>query len=362
MNHRPRLPFLVIASLGVAALTSCSGGLADDTATASTAATTTTAAATAATAAATATTTTTTTTVADVPPVEVRAAVAAVGETIEGIVATPDGRTRSYHLYVPSALPAGPVPLLIALHGGTGWGVQFQRNSGFDGLAEANGFLVVFPDGVGTGAQEEDLRTWNGGDCCGAAARKDVDDVVFVDVLIDEIAGQYDVDPLRVFAAGHSNGGILSYRLACELSDRIVAIGLQAGTMGIDECDPAWPVSMLHLHGEDDTNLPIDGGIGPDSIAGVDFASPRESAATFAAAMGCGVTPDVAADASNPDLTITDWAVCGASTEVRFVAVAGAPHAWMGHTPSNPAASPAYQGLDASFEIVQFLLQHPRTG
>ena len=182
-------------------------------------------------------------------PVELVAAlpgVTATGVVVESTLVTADGRTRVYRTYVPSALPDGPVPLLLAFHGGTGWGRQFERNSGFDELAESNGFLVVYPDGVGSGADETTNRTWNGGECCGAAARNNVDDVAFVSQLLDTLAVEYDIDSTRVFIAGHSNGGILSYRLACELSDRIVAVGLQAGTIGIQNCAPSSPITAAH--------------------------------------------------------------------------------------------------------------------
>ena len=286
---------------------------------------------------------------------------AATGDVVESTLVTADGRTRIYRTYVPSNLPDGPVPLLLAFHGGTGRGKQFERNSGFDELAEANGFLVVYPDGVGTGADETTNRTWNGGECCGAAARNDIDDIAFVAQLLDTLEADHDIDATQVFATGHSNGGILSYRLACELADRIVAVGLQAGTLGVGGCAPSDPVSLLHIHGEADTNLPIDGGIGVDSISGVDFTSPRSAVQAFAIADGCAVDPTVTVDTANADLTISTWSRCDGAAEVKFMAVAGAPHAWMGHASSNPAASPAYQGLDASFEIVAFLLAHPRT-
>src|SRR5262249_5428677 len=105
------------------------------------------------------------------------AAAAAVAST-EGTLRTPNGPDRTYHLYVPpNVTPGAPVPLLVALHGGTGWGTQFEQNSGFDHLADQHGFIVVYPDGVGIGRNGTALRTWNGGDCCGPAARQQVDDV-----------------------------------------------------------------------------------------------------------------------------------------------------------------------------------------
>ena len=292
-------------------------------------------------------------------PVTILPAVEPVGEHLAASITTPDGRVRTYELYVPTTLPDGPVPLLVALHGGTGWGKQFERNSGLDGLAEANGFLVVFPDGVGAGPTETDRRTWNAGDCCGAAARNDVDDVAFIDQLLDTIGAAYDVDHNRTFATGHSNGGMLSYRLACELSDRFAAVALQAGSLGIEQCAPITPVSLLHIHGTADTNVPIAGGVG-SGLANVDFRSTIDSVTMVAVADGCTGEPTVAVEPTSPDLTATTWSDCAGGVEVQLVAVTGAPHAWMGHQPSNPEATVAYTGLDASVAVLQFLFAHPR--
>ena len=205
----------------------------------------------------------------------VHAAVTPRAKTTDGTLRTPDGRVRTYHVYVPSTVVAGAggaaVPLLVALHGGTGWGTQFERNSGFDGLAEANRFIVVYPDGIGIGANGTDLRTWNGGDCCGPAARQKVDDVGFIRLLIARLRSQYRIDPAHVVATGHSNGGILAYRLACELSDEIAAIGVQSAALEVNACRPSHPVSALQIHGSADQNIPINGGLGPKAISGVAF-------------------------------------------------------------------------------------------
>jgi len=282
--------------------------------------------------------------------------------SFDGRVLTADGRVRTYHLHVPGGLSEHALPLVIALHGGTGSGDQFRRNSGLDELADERGFLVVYPDGVGVGPTEA-LRTWNGGYCCGRAARDGVDDVGFVRELIDAIAAEFPIDPQRVFAVGHSNGGILAYRLACELSDRVAAVALQAGSLGVEGCDPEHPVSLLHLHGAADTNHPIDGGQGGTSISGVDFHSARTSVRDFAAADGCPGTPIVEVDSVNRDLTISTWTPCAGGSEVRFVEVAGAPHAWMGHSSVAPwLTGEPYPDLDASEVVVDFVLAHPRQG
>jgi polyhydroxybutyrate depolymerase len=303
--------------------------------------------------------TSTTTAHATTGATDVKTAVKATGTITTGSLVTADKRTRTYRVYVPSGLPTTKVPLLVALHGGTGWGAQFELNSGFDGLAQANGFIVVYPDGVGTGAKADVNRTWNGGGCCGVAQRDKVDDVGFVRALIDQLEAKYAIDPARVFATGHSNGGILAYRLACELSDRIAAVALQSGTMEISSCAPSKPVSLLHIHGTADTNVPIDGGKGSTSIANVPFASPRTSIATFATSDGCDA-PVQKVDPANKDLTATTWTGCPKGIDVKFIAVTGGTHPWMGHKPLNPKAPTPYLKLDSSLTIVSFLLRHPR--
>ncbi len=291
-------------------------------------------------------------------------AVEPVGQRSVGQLRTADGRIRTYRLYVPNSIdPTTPAPLLIALHGGLGTSEQFEANSGFDGLAESNGFVVVHPDGIGARADGTGPRTWNGGYCCGPAARADVDDVGFVRQLIDRLDTERPIDPSRIFVAGHSNGAILAYRVACELSDRIAAIGVQAGSLGVDTCTPARPVSVIHLHGTADTNHPIDGGVG-SGVAGVAFRPARDAVETLAAADGCSPTPVPGADPTNPDLTVTTWTPCREAATVRYVVVDGATHAWMGHPAFSELASSfvgePYTDLDASRAIWSFLTAHPR--
>lgn len=274
-------------------------------------------------------------------------------------VRTADGRDRTAHLFVPVDLPArGAVPLLVALHGGTGWGTQFEATSGFDALADEHGFIVVYPDGIGVGANADRLRTWNGGVCCGPAAREDVDDVAFLRTLVETISETHRIDADRVFATGHSNGMIMSYRLVCEAADVFVAAAGQAGTLGVDECEPAEPVSVRHIHGTADTNLPIDGGRGATSIAGVDFPSPRTGIATLAEADGC---PRRARTKVAGPVTTRTWKPCEDRTVIQFVEVDGANHGWMGGPPSlRPGTPEPFADYDASESVWTFLAKHPR--
>jgi polyhydroxybutyrate depolymerase len=270
---------------------------------------------------------------------------APVGGDVEGGIVTADGRTRTYRIHVPDGLSGQPAPLLVAMHGGTGWAAQFERSSGFDAQADAHGVIVVYPDGVGNGPDETTTRTWNAGDCCGPAVRKQVDDVGFVRQLLDTIEAQYPIDLTRVYAAGHSNGGFMAYRLACELSDRIVAVGLQSGGLAIDTCAPSQPVSVLHIHGAADTNVPPSGGVG-SGISAVDFRPLDDSLARTSAAMGCDPQPAVATAGA---VTTSTWSGCGDEVTVQLMMVGGAPHKWM----SGP-------DMDSSSAIMAFLLAHPR--
>ncbi len=268
------------------------------------------------------------------------------------------GRTRTYHVHAPANMPEGPVPLVIGLHGGLGSGTQFESNTGFDAVADENGFVVVYPDGVGGVLGNQNLRTWNGGNCCGVAQQQGVDDVAFISALIDQLSATMPIDANRVYAVGHSNGGIMAYRLACELSDKIAAIGVYAASLGVQPCQPSAPVSIMHVHGTADDNIPIDGGVGSRSVARVDFAPPLDGVRTLAAADGCSEPPAVERDG---DLTTTTWSPCDGGAEVRFVTIDGASHAWAGGTgPSSPLVGPAYPNYDTSAELWAFLAAHPR--
>ncbi|HEV7758507.1 MAG TPA: PHB depolymerase family esterase [Acidimicrobiales bacterium] len=296
------------------------------------------------------TTAPTTTTVGVAPAVE------ATGTVTHGTLSF-GGRERTYRLYVPRDLPDGPVPLFIGLHGGLGWGDQFATTDHSEGLAESNGFVVVHPDGVEVAGGRGGV--WNGGVCCGVAARTDVDDVGFIAALIDRLAADHDIDPHRVFAFGHSNGGIMSYRLACELADRIAGVGVVEGTLGVDGCAPSEPVSILQVHGAADRSLPLAGGAGTDSLAGVDFPPPRDGFASLAAADGCPAP----AETTDGDVTTALSRPCAGGTAAAFVTIATGPHAYPGGTPAvRPRSGPGYPGYDATAEIVSFLLSHPRAG
>lgn len=292
------------------------------------------------------------------------AAVAPQGSVTEHTIRTADGLDRSYRLFVPSG-GLGVAPLLVALHGGLGSGAQFEVNSDFDGLATSNRFIVAYPDGVGLMSDGSGgARTWNGGDCCGPAVKRNVDDVAFLGALVLDVSESNAIDPNRVYATGHSNGGIMALRLACEASDMFAAVGVQSAALGVQQCAPKRPVSLMQIHGTSDTNIPLSGGVG-SGLSRVSFRPPQQAAEAMAEANGCSTPPVTTTDSANPDLIEAQWPSCSRGSAVSFLAVTGAGHAWMGHSAASAAGEklvgPPYPDLDSSRALWAFLAEHPRT-
>jgi polyhydroxybutyrate depolymerase len=171
------------------------------------------------------------------------------------------GRQRTYLLHVPPSYRMDhEAPLVVVLHGGGGNADNVARMSRMSEKADEQGFLVVYPNG--TGKLQDRLLTWNSSNCCGYALDNNVDDVGFIAATIARIEKDYRIDSARIFATGISNGGMMCYRLACELSTVIVAIAPVAGAMNIENCAPTKPVSVVIFHGTADGHVPYDGGRG----------------------------------------------------------------------------------------------------
>jgi len=270
---------------------------------------------------------------------------------------TVGGLERSYILHAPSSLDASkPVALVMSFHGGTGNAENQQRVSNFNSLADKEGFIVVYPNG--TGRLGDKLLTWNGGTCCGYAMTNNVDDVAFVRAIVADVKTQYNIDAKRIYAAGFSNGGILSYRLACEAADLFAAIAPVSGTLNFKPCEPSESVSVIDFHGTADQNLPFDGGYGPNSIAGVLFASVEESLNFWLAADSCPATP---ISESFADVVHESYAPCASGTAVELYKIIGGGHAWPGNpSPAGPGGDLPTQTISATELIWAFFAAHPK--
>ena len=165
---------------------------------------------------------------------------------------------RSAIVHVPPGYnPEKPTPVLLALHGAAMTGEMMVTFTGLNETADKKRFVVVYPNGTGLGP----LLTWNaGGFVRGVGTR--IDDVSFFRKLLDDLDGVINVDPKRIYVTGMSNGGMMSYRLAAEMSDRIAAIAPVGGTMPLGDVKPSRPVSLIHFHGTLDTLVPFEMGNG----------------------------------------------------------------------------------------------------
>jgi polyhydroxybutyrate depolymerase len=284
---------------------------------------------------------------------------------------TQEDSFRSYSMYVPSTWkPSVASPLLIALHGLSGWDLQLMDNTGFNNLAEANNFIVVYPNGTGEKLGDRGIRSWNGGKVgwctsgnCPPSQISKIDDVGYISKLIDDVSNRYLIDLKRVYLTGHSNGSQLAQRLACQLSDKITAVAVVAGHLALDTCNPNSPVSVLQIYGTEDTLNPENGGIAKISFGVYSFEFNSEpvmkSVQKMAVANGCSANYSENNNFSNKDLTIYTWPSCKGGVVVSSLKILGASHAWMGHpaqsTDSIKLSGEPYMKIDASKVIWAFL-------
>lgn len=272
-------------------------------------------------------------------------------------ITTADGLLRSYIVHIPVGYNAKKTyPLVLVFHGGFGWAENIETHSGISQLADKNGFIAVYPNGI---ESNTNIRTWNAGDCCGYSSRKNIDDVSFVRQLVDSLEKTYSIDKTKLFATGMSNGGMLTSRLACEASDLFTAVAPVAGTLQISECNPIKKVPILIIHGTEDKNVPFAGGMGEGIATQFNtFVSVMDSLSDWAKRNDCvgnqivESVPLLAKDGATIDKI--SYQKCEAST--ILYRVNGGGHAWPGSSPSGvllESASPT-QAMNATKVIWDF--------
>ena len=271
---------------------------------------------------------------------------------------------RAATLYIPQNVPALS-PLLLMLHGGGGSANQLRTSSEMDAVADDLAFAVLYADG--TPSRIGNLRTWNALICCGRAFDEQTDDVAFLGQLLDGALQRFPVDAQRIGVAGHSNGAMMAYRLAAERSDVVTSVMPVAGSIGgqVDEdspirtiASPDEPVSVFILHARDDDHVPYDGGHGAAGVDGPRIDLSVEQAIQFwLDADSCPRVGPTLSSGNRPDGTReTSWGGCERGTVVYHIATTGG-HGWPGST---SGCNPAPAEPDASREIGEFLLAHPR--
>lgn len=258
---------------------------------------------------------------------------------------TSGGLERTFDVHVPVSYdPEQPTPVVFNFHGYTSNAQQQALLSRMNAASDAEGFIAVHAQGTGT------TPSWNAGVCCGTAATSQVDDVGFVDAMLDALEDELCVDPVRVFATGFSNGGFLSHRLACERADRFAAIAPVAGVLGIASCAPSRPVPVLHFHGTLDTLVPYEG----DTQNG--FPSVRDTFAGWGARDECDGPATVTFEQG--DTTCETYAGCARGAEVTLCTVTGGGHTWPGGVPI-PGLGHTTTDIVATDAMWAFFERHP---
>ncbi|MCE9583147.1 MAG: hypothetical protein K8T20_11705 [Planctomycetes bacterium] len=247
-------------------------------------------------------------------------------------MATKVGKVRrTLRLHVPEGRGEEALPLVIVLHGFLMTGVRMEEVSGFTAVADAEKFVVAYPNGVS--------MKWRNG-----LSEKDVDDVAFIGRVMDKLVGAGTVDARRIYVCGFSNGAFMSNRLACDLGDRIAAIGLVAGTLDPDmekNLKPGRPMPVIYFHGDADKVVAFGGAGG----LGGGFTSAEATAAWWAEKNGCAkecVTrklKDKAEDGTTVERRV--WKAAEKGAEVRLYVVKGGGHTWPGGGP----VAPGFEGL-----------------
>ncbi|MGE5193720.1 MAG: alpha/beta hydrolase family esterase [Deltaproteobacteria bacterium] len=270
-----------------------------------------------------------------------------------------DGRTRSYHVHVPPQYDAtAPTPVVLAYHGLMTNGLMMAGFSGLNKKADEAGFVVVYPNGNGSGNL---MLFWNAGGMRQREGEK-ADDVAFTARLLDDLATLINIDPKRVYATGLSNGGMMCYRLAAELSDRIAAIAPVAGTMAIDEPAPKRPVPVIHFHGTEDTFVPF-GGSEARAKRFIPFKSVDETMRLWAKIDGCPEEPMATGlpDSAEDGTTVTRkiWGPGKEGAEVVLYTVTGGGHTWPGMPPIVKFLGKSTKDISANDLMWEFFQKHP---
>jgi polyhydroxybutyrate depolymerase len=167
---------------------------------------------------------------------------------------------RPFRLHVPASYAAGTgVPLVVVLHGYRSDAAEADRYFGLTAESDRRGFLYALPDGTRTARGQQ---FWNATDACCDFDRTGVDDAGYLRRLIEQVRSGYSVDAGRVYLIGHSNGGFMAYRMACEHADAVTAIVSLAGAVAQDAagCAPSRPVGVLQVHGTADATIRFEGG------------------------------------------------------------------------------------------------------
>lgn len=248
------------------------------------------------------------------------ASMIALGESTK--VIDVGGVERTFLVHVPSSYDGrSRVPVVIDFHPLAGSPTRQMGVSGWAALGNREGFITVFPSGIG--------RSWNAGRCCGPAQSDGVDDVAFTHAIIASLQAEACIDPKRVYASGCSNGGGMAYKVACEAADVVAGVApvdFDCSTGPTNDpacggCAPVRPVSEIQFRATGDQLVPYDGG--PTSVVpGLEFPGAEANFATWGEINACSGSPQALSD--HP--TCQTFPTCGGDVDTVLCTVEGGTH------------------------------------
>lgn len=267
-------------------------------------------------------------------------------------------QTRQYLVHIPKQFqPTQAMPMVLSLHGGGG-NMHYQATEAYYHLiskSDQAGFIAVFPNGYSR-LRSGKFATWNAGICCGKARDEQVDDVGFIQKVVADIKSKANVDPKRVYANGMSNGGMMAYRLACELTDTFAAIAAVAGTDGSQHCTPSKPIAILHIHALDDERVLFHGGSGVKSQTHANFVSVPDTIHKWVQLNACNPSPQRVLQVSGAYCDV--YSACQNNTQVKLCVTDTGGHAWPGGSKVRGAAGST--AINANDMIWAFYQAHTR--
>jgi len=280
-----------------------------------------------------------------------------------------NGLKRHYVVHVPPGCDGNtPVPIVIMFHGGGGKARGAMEETGWSAKADKENFLAVYPEGVPRDPSRRasfvaNPQSWNDGSqrAIVAASLKKIDDVGFVNAMLDDLSVKFRVDPHRLYATGFSNGASMAFRAGRALSTRLAAIAPVAGSDWLDEPRPAQSLSLLYLTGTEDPLNPLEGG---EIMLGEKPAGNkppvREFIHKWVQLLGCAPEPKVIHDKDG--VKGIAYISCHGNAEVVFYTVAGMGHFWpggMSHLPEQVIGKSSNK-ISATDVIWEFFRKHPK--
>lgn len=267
-------------------------------------------------------------------------------------------RQRHYLLAVPEILSsdAQPRPLVIVLHGGGGHAQAMLRRTALHQSTLKRGWIAAFPEGTGRGQR----LNWNAGSVPpqGYAEERSIDDVGFLKQLIQVLKQELPIDTQRIYLVGLSKGGMLAYRFACEEARMVAAIAVVSATLTYPRCRPRWPVSVLHIHGDGDENVPLRGGKGRYTAVRNQFPPVWDGIGLWLEVNGCRDEPQHSSPSA--DSSCWHYSSCHGQLETVFCLIRGSGHGWPGSGGLGATGQPipVSQTFNATELICQFFERH----